>query len=419
MRWAASIVLKVQLCKCIGRALHLGIVPGPLGEHRTQAALTVLIQGTTARVTWLRLTALRVRGKSTWTGSTLSGLPSGGMSFPTSHPKDYAIDPRASDTKGHLGDHGACPAGASTGPAGNTHGVELVPCELEHHSSMAPANCDKEPGQVTRGRMSLPTSCPEASVSRPSCHCGTGQWDSDARGDESAEAPALTDKGHTFTCPAGVTTAPLGKCGTYPAGTVMCHAGTDRGMSRACEGGSAHGVELVRCELEHKSSMASANCEKEPGQASRGRTSFPTSCPMASGSRYRSQNRTNLWNSANRANENAEAPTLTDEVQMVTCPAGVTNSPLGEFGTCPAGTAMCPSGYARGASRACEHGKPHFNGIMPNKGVVISGDLPRPIVATTGSLTRLACLWAEQELCGRRPAKIDPFHMGMPRAKSE
>ena len=42
-------------------------------------------------------------------------------------------------------------------------------------------------------------------------------------------------------------------------------------------------------------------------------------------------------------------------------------------------------------------------------GGVISDDLPQPIAATTGDLTRLACLWAEQELCGRRPAKVDPF----------
>ena len=35
--------------------------------------------------------------------------------------------------------------------------------------------------------------------------------------------------------------------------------------------------------------------------------------------------------------------------------------------------------------------------------------LPRPIAATTGDLTRLACLWSQQELCGRRPAKVDPF----------
>lgn len=26
-----------------------------------------------------------------------------------------------------------------------------------------------------------------------------------------------------------------------------------------------------------------------------------------------------------------------------------------------------------------------------------------------GDLTRLACLWSQQELCGRRPAKVDPF----------
>ena len=34
---------------------------------------------------------------------------------------------------------------------------------------------------------------------------------------------------------------------------------------------------------------------------------------------------------------------------------------------------------------------------------------PQPIAATTGDLTRLACLWSQQELCGRRPAKVDPF----------
>ena len=35
--------------------------------------------------------------------------------------------------------------------------------------------------------------------------------------------------------------------------------------------------------------------------------------------------------------------------------------------------------------------------------------LHQPIVVTTGDLTRLACLWSQQELCGRRPAKVDPF----------
>ena len=35
--------------------------------------------------------------------------------------------------------------------------------------------------------------------------------------------------------------------------------------------------------------------------------------------------------------------------------------------------------------------------------------LPRPIAATTGDLTRLACLWSQQELCVRRLAKVDPF----------
>jgi len=30
-------------------------------------------------------------------------------------------------------------------------------------------------------------------------------------------------------------------------------------------------------------------------------------------------------------------------------------------------------------------------------------------MTTSGSLTRLACLWAEQELCGPRPKRIDPF----------
>ena len=32
-----------------------------------------------------------------------------------------------------------------------------------------------------------------------------------------------------------------------------------------------------------------------------------------------------------------------------------------------------------------------------------------PTAVTTGDLTRLACLWPQQELCGRRPAKVDPF----------
>ena len=40
---------------------------------------------------------------------------------------------------------------------------------------------------------------------------------------------------------------------------------------------------------------------------------------------------------------------------------------------------------------------------------VIPDVLPPPIAATAGDLTRLACLWLQQELCGRRPAKVDPF----------
>ena len=39
----------------------------------------------------------------------------------------------------------------------------------------------------------------------------------------------------------------------------------------------------------------------------------------------------------------------------------------------------------------------------------MSGDRPQLATATASDLTRLACLWAEQELCGRRPAKCDPF----------
>ena len=34
--------------------------------------------------------------------------------------------------------------------------------------------------------------------------------------------------------------------------------------------------------------------------------------------------------------------------------------------------------------------------------------------APTDDLTRLACLWSQQELCGRRPAGVDPFTWGMP-----
>ena len=33
----------------------------------------------------------------------------------------------------------------------------------------------------------------------------------------------------------------------------------------------------------------------------------------------------------------------------------------------------------------------------------------RPTAVTAGDLTRLACLWSQQELCGRRPVKVDPF----------
>ena len=39
----------------------------------------------------------------------------------------------------------------------------------------------------------------------------------------------------------------------------------------------------------------------------------------------------------------------------------------------------------------------------------MSGDRPQLATATASDLTCLACLWAEQELCGRRPAKCDPF----------
>ena len=40
-----------------------------------------------------------------------------------------------------------------------------------------------------------------------------------------------------------------------------------------------------------------------------------------------------------------------------------------------------------------------------------AGKEPRKRAAATekGDLTRLACLWSQQELCGRRPAKYDPF----------
>ena len=40
-----------------------------------------------------------------------------------------------------------------------------------------------------------------------------------------------------------------------------------------------------------------------------------------------------------------------------------------------------------------------------------AGEEPRKRAAATaqGDLTRLACLWSQQELCGRRPAKYDPF----------
>ena len=51
--------------------------------------------------------------------------------------------------------------------------------------------------------------------------------------------------------------------------------------------------------------------------------------------------------------------------------------------TCPTGVTTCPAG---------NHNQPQ-----------------RLVAATTSELTRLACLWSQQELCGRRPAKVDPF----------
>ena len=74
-------------------------------------------------------------------------------------------------------------------------------------------------------------------------------------------------------------------------------------------------------------------------------------------------------------------------------------NPAGAKGTttCPVGVTTCPAGLE--SSR---------NALS---GVVESDDkgAHQPVAATAGDLTRLACLWSQQELCGRRPAKIDPF----------
>ena len=40
---------------------------------------------------------------------------------------------------------------------------------------------------------------------------------------------------------------------------------------------------------------------------------------------------------------------------------------------------------------------------------VISNVATPPTAASDDDLTRLACLWSQQELCGRRPVKMDPF----------
>ena len=54
--------------------------------------------------------------------------------------------------------------------------------------------------------------------------------------------------------------------------------------------------------------------------------------------------------------------------------------------------------------RRSDKGRPRARGSDASSRFAIS-----PTVACSSDLTRLACLWLQQEMCGRRPAKIDPF----------
>ena len=68
---------------------------------------------------------------------------------------------------------------------------------------------------------------------------------------------------------------------------------------------------------------------------------------------------------------------------------------------------MAEEGYKVEASHRRDFGSPNMAESVVGK---------REPCATVGQpncsqddLTKLACLWSQQELCGRRPAKIDPF----------
>ena len=65
--------------------------------------------------------------------------------------------------------------------------------------------------------------------------------------------------------------------------------------------------------------------------------------------------------------------------------------------TCPVGVTTCPAGS--------EGDRIALSGAVENDDKAAH----QPVAATAGDFTRLACLWSEQELCGRRPVKVDLF----------
>lgn len=85
------------------------------------------------------------------------------------------------------------------------------------------------------------------------------------------------------------------------------------------------------------------------------------------------------------------------DTYVSTCPASTAMGVASDATTCPAGVTMYHAGNTNGTKQANRKGRLQDDGLS------------QPVAATAGDLARLACLWSEQELCGRRPAKVDPF----------